>query len=193
MGYFPDTIAEALAGRVVLAAYLVEMQFVSGTMRLWNGTGDLPSGGQTWKGMRGLGQISGLEQAVNGNAPQATFALSGVSSAFQSEEQGDPSDYVNQPILVYLQFFNRDFSPLDSPYAIWGGTMQTFQETYGWDDSQKNWVSTIGLTAESWFVGRGRPPYSYYSDRDQQLRHPGDIGLEYMASMQNYTTRWPSF
>ena len=192
MGYFDDTIAAALAGRKVQAAFLVEFRFVSATMRLWNGNGDLSAGGHTWKGLRGLGQIDGLEQAINGQAPQATFSISGVSTQTQGEEQGDPLDYVNQPDIVYLQFFNPDWSTLDSPYAIWGGTMQTLQESFAWDDSKKAWVSTIGVTAESWFVGRGRPPFSYYSDRDQQHRFSGDLGLEYMAAMQNYTVRWPS-
>ncbi len=190
MGYFNETIAAALDGRRVQAAYLVEFQFVSATWRVWNGNGDLPTDGKTFKGLRGLGQIDGLEQAVNGNAPQATFSLSGVSTQVQAEEQGDPADYVNQPVIVYLQFFNEDWSLLDTPYAIWGGRMQTFQESYGWDESQKAYISTVGITAESWFVGRGRPPYGSYSDQDQQLRFPGDKGCDFMAPMQNYTIRW---
>lgn len=192
MSYFPNTIAAVLSGNGVKAAFLVEFQFVSGTMGVWNGNGEMSSGGRTFKGLRSLGQIDGLEQAVNGNAPQATFTLSGVDSTALAEEQGDPFDYVNRPVVVYLQFFNDDWTTLDSPYAIWGGTMQTFQETYAWDESAKGWISSIGVTAESWFVGRGRPSYSYYSDRDQQGRFAGDLALQYMAPMQNYTVRWPT-
>lgn len=191
MSYFPDTISAALAGKSVRAAYLVEFQFVSGTIRVWNGNGRLSAGGFTWDGLRGMGQIDGLEQAINGSAPQATFTLSGVDPNVLSKEQGDPFDYINRPVLVYLQFFNEDWTLLDSPYAIGGWTMQVVQETYGWNETLKAWESLIGITAESWFAGRGRPPFGFYSDRDQQLRFAGDLGCQYMATMQNYTVRWP--
>jgi hypothetical protein len=195
VGYFPDTIAEALAGRMVCMAYLVRFQFVSQTMQVWNGNGRRKFGGTFWDGLRGIGNIEGLEQAVNGNAPQAIFTLSGVSLDLQTEEEGDPFDYVNQPVNVFIQFFTTDgrWTPLDSPRAVWGGTMQTFQESTAWDEGKKQWVDTIGVTAESWFAGRGRPPYSYYSNSDQALRFPGDRGLEIMSALQNYTVRWPTF
>ena len=191
MSLFPNVIAASLSGRSVKAAYLVEFLFRSGPQRLWNGNGDLSAGARVWKGLRGLGQISGLEAALNANAPQAVFSVSGVSSGFRSKDGGDPFDYINRPIIVYVQFFKDDWSTLDDPYAISGWVMQTVHEGYAWDDSVKAWVSTVGIAAESWFFGRGRPPFSFWSDRDQQARYPGDKGLEYMSALQNYVTRWP--
>lgn len=191
---FPATVSAALEGRGVKADLLVEFQFQSVFMLLWNGHGDLTTNdGKTWKGLRGLGQVEGLDVAVNGNAPPAVFSISGVDPRALAEEQGDPADYVNQPVIVYLQCFDDDWKPLDDPCAIWGGTMQVLQESYGWDDSRQASISTIGVTAESWFVGRGRPPYSFYSRQDQAGRSSGDKGLDYMASLQNYTVRWPTF
>lgn len=193
MAYLPDTIAEAAAGRDVRAAFLVELRFRSQTMRLWEGYGDLDAGGSTWKGARGLGQIEGLAQAVNGDAPQATLSLSGVAPENQAIEQGDPAEYVNRTVIVHLQFFKLDWSTLDSPLAVWAGTMQTVQESYGWDDSAKAWISIIGIACESRFVKRGRPPASFYSPPDQALHFPDtvDKGLDAIAQMQNFVIRWP--
>lgn len=189
LGDFPETIRS----KSVQAGLLVKFSFISGAMGLWNGNGELTTNdGQVWKGLRGLGSVSGLEQAINSSAPQAVFSVSGVGTDWQREEQGDPFDYVNQPVNVYLQFFSANWTPLDAPCAIWGGTMQTLQDSFGWDDSKKAWVSTIGVTAESWFSGRGRPPFSFYSSRDQKGRFPGDRGCEYMAQMQNHIDRWPA-
>jgi len=190
---FSETVAASLTGAKIRAAFLVEMQFVSQAMRLSNRNADLKTNdGRIWRGLRGLGSISGLERAVAGTAPQAVFSLSGVAQNVQAEEQGDPSDYVNQPIGVSIQFFTEDWGLLDAPYAIWGGTMQTVQDTFAWNGGSKAWTSICSLTAESWFIGRSRPPYAFYSHNDQQLRFPGDLGLQFMAMLQNMVTRWPN-
>lgn len=190
---FSETVEASLSGAKIKAAFLVEMQFSSETMRLSNRNADLKTlDSRVWRGLRGLGAISGLERAVAGTAPQAIFSLSGVAQDVQAEEQGDPSDYVNQPIGVSIQFFRDNWSLLDNPYAIWGGTMQTVQDTFAWDDGNKAWTSVCSLTAESWFIGRSRPPYAFYSHNDQQLRFAGDLGLQYMSALQNMVTRWPN-
>lgn len=187
MGFFPGARAEALSGRAVRAAFLVKAEFASETMWLWNGNYPLTSGGATWVGLRNLGSVSGIEQAINGQAPQATFTISGVTSQAETESEADPTEYFNKPITLFFQFFDDNRQPLDAPYALWGGLMQVVQTSDSWDDGQKAWSITMGVAAETLFIGRGRPPYSFYSDSDQRLRYPmrTDLGLTYMQQLQD--------
>ena len=81
MSFFPETIAHHLAGRTVQAALLGQFDFASETMRLWNGGGVLEANdGTQWQGLGQWGSVTGLEQAINGQAPEATFTLSGIDA-----------------------------------------------------------------------------------------------------------------
>lgn len=69
-------------------------------------------------------------------------------------------------ITVYVWFWDAaDVLPLDNPYAIWSGRMD--QISYAANGPSQR---TITLTAESVRVNRKRPPYGFFTDRDQSSR-----------------------
>lgn len=200
MGYFPETIAAALAGRTVARARLVHFDFSVSPRRTWEGIGPLvtsnPTVGQpdlTWEGTGELVAISDLEAPTNLNAPQATFTVSGVDERMMLRAANAREQVKDRLVRVYLQFFEiapQDatrpaWSLLDRPFAIWTGRMDTMI----FDESEQR--STITLTAESRFVRRRRPAFGLYTDRDQQSRFPGDRGLEQVAALASKTIRWP--
>ena len=193
MSFFPQTIEAALAGRVVRCSFLVLFDFVTTPMRLWTGAGELPAGGHTWSGLGELGSITGIEQAIAGEAPAAQFILSGIDSEILSKARDEwESEAKDQPATVYIQFHNfEDDRPLelfDQPYAIWSGKMQTPSFDLRGADERK-----ITVTAESRFALRSRPPFSQYTDRDQQQRFSGDLGFELVPSLINKIVTWPDF
>lgn len=188
MGYFPQTIAAALAGEAVRASMLVHFEFATTPMRLWLGDGVLDAGGETWQGLGRLGSISGLEQALNGTAPMATFTLSGVEPS-QVAVALDSSDEVKgRPVTVYLQAFGADWQTLDEPYAVYSGVLDQIRIQTKGPTSR-----VVEVTAESLFARRGLPPFGYLTDRDQQRLYPGDRGLEQVPTMANKTVAWPMF
>lgn len=202
MSLFPDTIAAALGGGKVECANLVWFDFASGPMRLWTGGDTLDANdGTRWLNVGSFGDMKGIEQAINGQAPQATFTLSGVSDEiiriardeFKVEARG-------RMVRVYIQFFGVDDPedpdnqrPLDLPYPIWAGRM--LQPSFVFDDGERENDSeqSITVSAESLFSLGSRPRWSMYTDSDQQHRYPGDLGFQFAGTLVNKVVTWPDF
>lgn len=193
MSLFPDTIKAALGGRTVRASFLVMFDFVTEPMYIWTGAGSIDTGGQTWKGLGNFGSITGLEQAINGEAPETTFTLSGIDSTIVSVARDEfESEAKDRLAKVLLQFHNyEDDRPLelfDEPYAIWAGRIQTARF-----ELQGPTKRTISVAAESLFSLRSRPNFSQYTDSDQRSRFSGDRGFEFVTSLTNKVVTWPDF
>jgi len=197
MGFFPDTIAASLGGARVDAAFLAMFDFTSGPMRLWRGGGLLRTrDGNQWQGLGALGNVTGIEQAVNGEAPEAVFTLSGVDNEVVKKARDEfKEEVLGRRATVYLQFFGEpdqadpdNQRPLDLPYPLWTGRMLTPTFSFG-DDGERS----IAISAESLFSLRSRPKFGMYTDRDQQRRFPGDRGFEFVASLVNKVVTWPDY
>lgn len=191
MSFFPETIADALAGRKPKSANLVLFDFLGEPVRLWTGNGVLENvGGADWKGIGGLGAMSGLEQAVNGEAPDASFILSGIDAQIMRLARDEfEAKAKDRKVTVYLQFFGADDDqPLDAPYPIWAGRMHAPLFKISADGARE-----ITLTAESLFTLRSRPNFAMNTDRDQDRRFAGDRGFEFVATLVNKVVTWPDF
>jgi hypothetical protein len=185
MALFTRTQAELAQGGQVAVARLVKLEFTSGTKYLWDGKGHLQAGGQTWLGFGELGTMSGLEQAVQGTAPQAQFLLSGVDSDFVRYAAQSEIEVKDRPISVFLQFLSASMIALDDPVAIYVGLM----DVMGFNANDPS-SRSISVSAESIFIDRIRSTYSYYTDTDQKGRSPADRGLEFVATLKNKTVNW---
>jgi hypothetical protein len=197
MSLFPDTIAAALGGEKVLCAPLVRFDFTSETMRLWAGYGELETlDGETWQGIGSLGSMSGIEQAINGEAPVATFTLSGIDADIVRLARDEfEAEVLGRQAQVLVQFFGQDDAddpdnqrPLDNPYPVWSGRCLSPSFSFTEDGTRR-----IDLACESLFSLRSRPQYSMYTDADQQRRFAGDKGFEFVASLVNKTVTWPDW
>lgn len=193
MSLFPETIKAALGGRTVRSSFLVLFDFTTQPMRIWTGAGKITAGGYDWSGLGVLGSISGLEQAVNGEAPETTFVLSGINSEIMSLARDEWADEGKDRLVkVLLQFHNEaNDLPLtlyDQPYSIWAGRMQTPRFELQGPTSRK-----ITVSAESLFSLRSRPSFSQYTEGDQKSRFAGDRGFEFVPSLVNKVVTWPDF
>lgn len=186
MGFFPSARALDLKGNLVRCDLLVMFDFASGAMRLWQGHGTLHTlDGFDWRGIGELGQIGDLESTLAGDAPQATFTLSGVNPAILAEAMNTSDEVYGRDVNVYIQFFDETFQPLDNPYVCWAGMMDVMHVKHNVD------TCTIELTAESLFFRRALAPLGTLSDRDQQRFFPGDTGLQVMPTMVAKSVLWP--
>lgn len=193
MSIFPETIKAALGGRKVAASFLVLLDFTTQPMRIWTGSGKITAGGNDWYGLGQLGSISGLEQAVNGEAPETTFILSGINSEIVSLARDEWAEEARDRLVkVLVQFHNHeDDRPLelfDEPYSIWAGRMQTPRF-----EIQGPKLRKITVSAESLFALRSRPSFSQYTDTDQKSRFSGDRGFEFVPGLVNKVVTWPDF
>lgn len=188
MPFFSETAAAALAGRTVRVSQLVFLDFASEPQRLWLGHGQLVAGGFTWSGLGELGSISGIESPLGGTAPVTTLALSGVKPELVAAARDASAEVKGRAAIVYLQFFDEDWQPLDAPYAVMTGIMDRISVAA--PDAE---TRTVSVTVEWLFTRRAIPPFGMLSDRDQKGLYPGDRGLEQMTAMQNKSTTWPSY
>lgn len=193
MGFFPAAIKAKLGGATVAAQHLVFMDFRETPRRWWGGFGDLDAGGHRWQGIGDLISIDGMEQPIGTVAPKTTFTLAGIDAEIVRLAREASDRVKDRRVTVFVQFFEifgagQSWQTLDQPYAIWSGIMD--QMTYTAEGPTQRQIT---LTAESIWTHRRRPAYGLYTDRDQNRRHPGDRGLEQVASLVAKTVRWPVF
>lgn len=190
---FSETIAAQIAGLRPRVDVLAEFRFLSETIFVWNGTGRLRTNDdKVWEGIGGLGSVEGLAQSINGTAPPQNFTVSGVDERFAERVRGEREEYYLQPVLTFLQFFDEAWQPLDNPLPWTFRQMTSMTLRRG---AVENGVRryTVSIAAETPFVTRGRPPYSFLTDRDQQLRFPGDRGLERVAGIDGHPVTFPDY
>jgi hypothetical protein len=190
MSLFPDTIKEALAGRKPKSANLVLFDFLGEPVRLWTGNGRLNAGGQSWDGIGRLGAISGLEQAINGEAPEASFVLSAIDAQIMRLAREEFEEKAkNRMAKVFVQFFRADDDvPLDQPFPIWAGRMHAPLFNISADGARE-----VTVTAESLFTLRSRPNFAMYTDSDQQKRFADDKGFGFIGTLRNKVVTWPDW
>jgi len=180
----PDVVAAMSKNQRVNVSTLYQFEFLSRTMRFWDGVRKLTAGGNEWEGSGSVISVSGLGQSRNMAAQQVTFNMSGAQDDLIQFASGNQQEVANRPCVVFIQFMSDEFTPLDEPVAIWSGNMDTMSFSVGGDNQ------SIQLTAESVFVSRVRAQYAYMTDVDQQVRWPGDRGMEFMPTLRNKTVPW---
>ncbi len=204
MSLFPETIARALAGGKVECANLVKFDFATQPMRIWTGGYTLDTNdGAKWSNVGAFGNMSGIEQAINGEAPEATFTLSGADTEILHLARDEfASEAKGRMVRVYIQFFGVEDAndpdnqrPLDNPFPVWGGRM--LLPGFAIDAGAQNQSAecAITVTAESIFSLRTRPRWSMYTVSDQRHRYPltNDRGFEFVGSLVNKVVAWPDY
>lgn len=184
----PETIAAIIGGATIRAAILAQFDFASGTERVWSGEGELTAGGYVWKGMGRYGSVDGLSTRTDMSAESLSFVLSGVDPTLVSLAQNSAHEAKGRTCAVYVQFFDVDWSRLDSPYALRSGIMD--QMKYRATGPNKR---SISLTAEGLFAFRGAAPFAYYTDRDQEARWSGDTFFKLIPTLLVKQITWPDF
>ena len=161
--------------------FLFEGAFIGGMVRTWSGIGDLIWNNQTWVGTGSLMQISPIDEDADTVANGAVITLSGVpvelvSLALASVRQGSNGK-------VYLGFFSAGAVVAD-PILVFEGKLDvSIIEEMG--DS-----ATVSISYESRLIDLQKPRENRYTDKDQQSRFPGDLGLAFVPSLQEKTINW---
>ncbi|MBP2459581.1 MULTISPECIES: hypothetical protein [unclassified Rhizobium] len=189
---FPEAIKAHLAGRVVRKARLLELNFVSEPMGLWNGFGKLVTkDNKVWLGVGGLGKISGVASTIGGKAPELVFTLSGVDETFAAKAKGEATEYFDRAAVVYDQFFDEEWGLLDAPYAVSFGLMRKFTSTR--EAREDGFVRTVSISAESPFAAKKRAKFAYLTPQDQRNRHAGDAFADDTPGIDTRRITFPDF
>lgn len=161
---------------------LFEGEFASGTLRLWSGIGDLSWNSYTWTGVGSLASISSVTETADTSAQGITVSLSGIPSSLVSLFLGDVRQ--GSAGKVYLGFTDSSGDVISSPYMLFEGRL----DVPAMEESAESAV--ISITYESRLIDLERPRESRYTNEDQQREFAGDLGFEFVPSLQDISINW---
>lgn len=163
-------------------AILFEGEFASGTLRLWTGYGTLNWNGFDWTGAGSLLGIGSIEETVDVTANGTTIALSGVPTTLVSAAINDAQQGLAG--RLYLALLASDGSIIGAPALAFVGRLDVPELT---DDAD---TCTITISYESRLIDLTKPREWRYTHESQQVLYPGDLGFEYVTTIQDKDIKW---
>lgn len=171
-------------------------------VRLWLGVGNIEPGanvfdpsGAVYRGFGELQSVPEINQMINGAAQRVEFSHSGVSGDVLSLASNDAAGVKGKAVAVGIGIFDPSWQLLGTVKWFANYTadfLSTLQVAT--DDERQDIVRTITLSCGSLMTGRRRPSFSYFSDQDQQARHPGDLFCSFVGRYAHgFNKAWPKF
>ncbi len=183
----PTEVATVVGSGVAAHAFLIKFDFLSETKRVWTGFGKLRTlDNQEWDGIGDLVAISGLTGMRSGTAPAGKITASGVSPDLLPIALGEIDEYQGRPVAIFFQAFS-DRTMVHNPCPLLLRIMTNISIDRTGD------TRSLSINHESPYVGRNNPANGWYSDRDQQSRHPGDRFCERAPFLFFKQERWPDY
>jgi len=176
-----DLVAEFTAA-ALSPVLLCEFAFDSGTVRLWNGIGDIVWGGNTYTGAGTLLGVSDYEETSLLEAKNFTFTLSGISSSILSLAFNE--NYQGRLVNLYLGALTTAGALISDPYRLFSGKMDTMTI------SESGETCSISLSCENNMVILTRAKERRYTSEDQKAAFSGDKGLDFVVSLQDKEIIW---
>lgn len=174
-------MVNAVTGQVHHPLFLVKCEFASGTTRVWTGTGTISYASEDYLGLGHLLGVDLPEEASDGAANGATLTLSGVDSSWNSLVYNE--NYQGRACSIFYGELTDAGVLIADPILIFKGVMDVMTVVDG------RQTSNISLTVERRTLDP-RPVGGRYDHQDQLRRYPGDLGLQYMAGIQEKEVFW---
>jgi len=171
----------AVTAGTVRPIVLVVAEFDSGTIRFWNGIGELSYDGNTYTGAGNLLKITEVVENQKIEARGASFELSGIPSTMIAVALTE--EYQDRTIT-------QTFAPLDAAGAVIG-TFQFFSgkaDVMSIEEGSKS--ASIKLTAESDLIALTRQNERRRTPEDQKLTYSGDTFFDQVAALQSKEIVW---
>jgi hypothetical protein len=148
---------------------------------MWSGLGNVDWDGETWLGAGSLVQISNIEEPGEIKAQGIVVTFNGIpaeliSIVLQSVYQGALGK-------VWLGFLSNG-SIVADPWLVFEGRLDVPIID---EDAE---TCSITITYESKLIDLTRARTRRYTDQDQQNEYAGDVGMAYVASLQEKEIPW---
>lgn len=157
---------------------LFEVQFASGTLRLVEGSTPLVADGHEWLAAHGLISVGELAFPEDGPmvAAPVDYVFGRVTIGL-TEPMMNESEWRDRLLIQRAQFFT-DGTPVGPTFVLHRGRIADIRE----DESAESFRYSVRV--EGPFRDRNETLLGKYTDRDQQMRSPGDRGCEYAAQYE---------
>ena len=176
----------AITSQVVRPFLAVELEFSTGTLRFWNGYGDITmtAGGSsnTFTGLGDLLGVSPISESDQIEAIGASLSLTGIKSSFISTAL--TGNYTNRNASIFFGVFDTSKNVIADVYTLFKGKMDIMKIDEGSESA------TITLNLENRLIVLDRPLNRRFTHEDQQERFSGDLGLEFVPDLQDKEIIW---
>ena len=176
----------AVTSQVVRPLLACELEFSTGTLRFWNGYGDLTmtAGGSsnTFTGLGDLMNVSAISESDQVEAVGASLSLTGIKSSLISAALS--ANYTNRNASIFLGLFDTNKSVIADVYTLFKGKMDIMKIDEGPESA------TIVLNLENRLIVLDRAKERRYTHEDQQLSFGGDLGFEFVPDLQDKEIIW---
>jgi hypothetical protein len=177
------SLSTAITEPVVAPAFFFKAEFPGGDLLAWSGYGNITFGGDTYLGVGDFGGVDKVDETADVRANGAAFTLSGIPSELIAIALLE--EYQGRPCTLFLGALNlTNGTIIGTPYPILSGRMDVMSIEEGAD------TGTITLTVENRLIELYRAKERRYTHEDQQIDFPGDLGLEYVAGLQEKPINW---
>lgn len=189
LGYFLQKMAPYLRTPGASLSYALRIEFGGdlGERRFWRGVGNRKFGGFEWEGFSDPDQLKlvGLSQLKHPQynlAVKTTVAIAGMTREFMAQIREDRRVIYGAKASVYFVV-----TDLDS-YEVVGEPVEFF---YGYCGQPQITLSNrqIAIDIDSVWASKNHPIGGNLSPADQELRYPGDRGLELVGTPSQERTR----
>jgi hypothetical protein len=162
--------------------FFYEGEFTGGWLRLFSGYGTMSWNGYTWTGDAGMMQITDIQEVSELQAINFTVSLNGempavISAALSQVRRGKPGS-------VWLGLLDSSGALLADPFLCFKGRAD--KPSIIPDPSH----ATVSVAYESRLIDGARRRERRYTSEDQQIDHPGDLGFDYVPSLQDAVFTW---
>ncbi len=190
-----DTPAAArITATVRGAAWLVEMQFTTETLRFTTAPVNVPALGYSWLGLGQLCEVANLAESADASAARLTISLGSTNPELLAAAIGNVAAYRGRRARLYLQLFDEQFQPVGAPRQRWAAYLDKGQVTRKASPAAGGASQgRIEMVCTRAGMARARNNQGLrLTDAQQQQRWPGDTGLRYVQQLLEQPSTWLS-
>lgn len=164
-------MAGATAASVLRPAFLAELVFGSGTLRLWTGIGTLSWDSETWYGAYGFAGVTTVSEGADISASGYRLSLSGIPGDLLTSVLTDATQA--EVGTLYFALLNESGVVIGDPAVKFRGYMDVPEIL------DEGGTCTVSVNLESRLRVLERSSNRKYTDSDQGREYAGDLGMQW--------------
>ena len=167
----PDTLTASLQDTIE-PVLMAKLEFGSGDIVAHSGLGNLVFDGKSYLGVGKFGEVSAAEENSDLSRSPLRLTLSNIPGDMGAIALDE--SYQGRRATLYLGYIDQATGLLaDDPVILYRGRMDNAVIRQGQ-------TFTVTINIENRFAAWDKPKVRRYNNADQQSRHPGDKGCQYV-------------
>ncbi|MBL4838422.1 MAG: hypothetical protein JKY34_12680 [Kordiimonadaceae bacterium] len=172
----------ALAAETCRILPFVYLDIKGDSVFVWGGVDDLTWGGNTYKGIGTLGEISNVVSDLTGSISSVDIAINGIDPGLLIDAKS--TNYKGRKATIWLGICDEKYDLIEDPALFVSGEMSAMPLS---DNKQKG---SIGITIESRAAMLRKNLTTLRTDEDHQRRHLGDLFFSFVPKVRQKTAYW---